>query len=96
MQIFEGKYGPYVKHGKTNATLPKDADPKEVSLAEAVKLIADKVAKGGGKKEGDPQKGRPEKGGEEEDRPEEEGGGVGSAVPAVLDSGLNIRPAASQ
>ena len=61
VQIFEGKYGPYVKHGKTNATLPKDADPKEVSLAEAVKLIADKVAKGGGKKKASRKKAAPKK-----------------------------------
>ena len=61
VQIFEGKYGPYVKHGKTNATLPKDADPKEVSLAEAVKLIADKEAKGGGKKKAGRKKAAPKK-----------------------------------
>ena len=50
VQIFEGKYGPYVKHGKTNATLPKDAEPKDVSLDEAVRLIAEKEARGGKKK----------------------------------------------
>ncbi|MFH5802926.1 type I DNA topoisomerase [Alienimonas sp. DA493] len=52
VQIFEGKYGPYVKHGKINATLPKDADPKNVSMDEAVRLIAEKEAKGGGKRGG--------------------------------------------
>ena len=50
VQIFEGKYGPYIKHGKINATLPKDADPKDVSMDEAVRLIAEKEAKGGGKR----------------------------------------------
>ncbi len=39
VQIFEGRYGPYVKHGKTNATLPKDKDPLSISLVEAVALI---------------------------------------------------------
>ncbi len=39
VQIFEGRYGPYVKHGKTNATLPKEKDPLAVSLEEAVALL---------------------------------------------------------
>ena len=47
VEVFDGKYGPYVKHGKTNATLPKDEDPASVSLETAVALIA---AKGGGAK----------------------------------------------
>ena len=50
VQIFEGKYGPYVKHGKINATIPKDADPKDVSLNEAVKMLAEKAAKKGAKR----------------------------------------------
>ncbi|MEM9701125.1 MAG: topoisomerase C-terminal repeat-containing protein, partial [Planctomycetota bacterium] len=50
VQIFAGTYGPVIKHGKTNATLPKDADPKDVSMDEAVRLIAEKEAKSGGKK----------------------------------------------
>jgi DNA topoisomerase-1 len=43
--IHDGRYGPYVKHGKTNATIPKDRDPQEVNLDEAVELIAARVAK---------------------------------------------------
>ena len=61
VQIFEGKYGPYVKHGKINATLPKDADPKDVSMDEAVRLIAEKEAKGGGKKRASRKKAAPKK-----------------------------------
>jgi DNA topoisomerase-1 len=34
-----------VKHGKTNATIPRDRDPQEVTLDEAVELIAARVAK---------------------------------------------------
>ena len=45
--IFEGRYGPYVKHGKANATIPKDREIETVSLEEAVTWIAEKVAKKG-------------------------------------------------
>nr|HRK65182.1 DNA topoisomerase [Terricaulis sp.] len=44
--LMKGKYGVYVNHGKTNATLPKDADPEKLTLDEALALIA---AKGGAK-----------------------------------------------
>ena len=39
-----------MKHGKINATLPKDTDPKAVTLEQALELIAAKAAKGGTKK----------------------------------------------
>ena len=52
VQIFEGKFGPYVKHGSTNATVPKDTDISTVTMEEAVLWLAEKVAKGGGKKAG--------------------------------------------
>ena len=39
-------YGPYVSDGVTHATLPKSADPKSVTLDQAIVLIAEKAAKG--------------------------------------------------
>ena len=43
-----GRYGPYVNHGKTNATLPKDADATTFTLEDAVALLAAKESGGGG------------------------------------------------
>ena len=51
VQVMPGRYGPYVKWEKVNATLPKDLAPEEVTLEQALELIAEKAAKGGkGKK----------------------------------------------
>jgi DNA topoisomerase-1 len=52
VQVMEGRYGPYVKHGKINATLPKGMKPDEVTLEQAVALIAERAAKGGTAKGG--------------------------------------------
>ena len=49
VQVLSGRYGPYVKHGKINATLPKDSAPEKMTIDEAVKLIAAKAEKGGKK-----------------------------------------------
>lgn len=48
--IFEGRYGPYVKQGKVNATIPKGTPIEEVTLEQALELLAARAAKGGGKK----------------------------------------------
>ena len=47
--IMPGKYGPYVKWAKVNATLPKEIAPEAVTLDEALGLIAEKAGKGGKK-----------------------------------------------
>jgi DNA topoisomerase-1 len=57
--VMEGRYGPYVKWEKVNATLPKDVEPDDVTMDVAVKLIAEKAAKTGGKKKAAPKKTAP-------------------------------------
>ena len=46
VDVCNGRYGPYVRHGKVNATLPKDITPEEVTLEEGLALLAARVAKG--------------------------------------------------
>lgn len=55
IQVFSGKYGPYIKVGKMNISLPDDVKPEDLTVELAIKLIAEKAelkaAKGGkGKK----------------------------------------------
>ncbi|HXU94425.1 MAG TPA: type I DNA topoisomerase [Gallionella sp.] len=47
VEICSGRYGPYARHGKVNATLPKDVSPDDITLEQALELIAAKAAKGG-------------------------------------------------
>jgi DNA topoisomerase I len=39
VQMFEGRYGPYVSDGTTNASLPKDIAPDTLTLADALGLL---------------------------------------------------------
>ncbi|MEM8575790.1 MAG: type I DNA topoisomerase [Pseudomonadota bacterium] len=50
VQVLNGRYGPYVKHDKINATIPRDRAPEDISLEEAIELIAARAAKGPAKK----------------------------------------------
>ncbi|MDP5307618.1 type I DNA topoisomerase [Paracoccus spongiarum] len=45
IQVMNGRYGPYVKWQKVNATLPRDVTPEDLTLDQALELIAAKAAK---------------------------------------------------
>ncbi len=42
--VMNGRFGPYVKHGQINATLPRDITPESVTLDQALPLIAARAA----------------------------------------------------
>ncbi len=48
--VYSGRFGPYVQHGEIRATLPKSQGVEEITLEEALELIANKAAKGPAKK----------------------------------------------
>ena len=48
--VRQGRFGPYVNHGKTNATLKRDMSPESLTLEEAIRLVEDKEGAGGGVK----------------------------------------------
>ena len=50
VNIYDGKYGPYVKWEKINATIPDTIEPADLTLAHAVDLIDERAAKAGKKK----------------------------------------------
>lgn len=46
IEVYAGRYGPYVQHGKIRATLPKSTQPEELTLEEALLLLEAKTSKG--------------------------------------------------
>jgi DNA topoisomerase-1 len=47
VELHAGRYGPYVKHGGINATLPDRNQVDALTLDQAVALLAEKSGKGG-------------------------------------------------
>ena len=46
VNLLDGRYGPYVKYGKLNASLPKDMSPDDITLDQALELLAARAARG--------------------------------------------------
>jgi DNA topoisomerase-1 len=53
VNLFSGRYGPYVSHGGVNATIPRDIEPETVSLEQALELLG---ARSKGKRSAKPAK----------------------------------------
>jgi len=45
VKVLNGRYGPYITNGKTNAKIPKDTDPKSITEAQAKELLTAAPAK---------------------------------------------------
>ncbi len=52
VQLLDGRYGPYVTDGETNASIPKGTEASAVTLEMALELLAERAAAGGSKKKG--------------------------------------------
>jgi DNA topoisomerase-1 len=50
IEMFDGRYGPYVTDGTTNASLPKDTDPETFTLEQSIALLAAQAEKQPAKK----------------------------------------------
>src|SRR5207342_1891275 len=59
--VKDGRYGAYVTAGGVNATIPSDKTPDTITLAEAIALIDERAAKGGGKPKAAAKKAAPKK-----------------------------------
>lgn len=42
IEVLNGRYGPYIKNGKVNATIPKGEDPESITLERACEIIAER------------------------------------------------------
>ena len=56
VHVMAGRYGPYVKSGKINATLPKGTAPEDLTMEAALPLLAAKAASAPSKKKAAPRK----------------------------------------
>jgi DNA topoisomerase-1 len=50
VKVLAGRFGPYIAWSGVNANVPRGTEPADVTLEQAVALLAERVAKGGGKK----------------------------------------------
>ena len=52
IQVLNGRYGPYITDGKKNAKIPKDVEPRSLSLADCEKLLLEAPERGRGRRGG--------------------------------------------
>ena len=50
VRVLAGRFGPYIASGGVNANVPREPIPLSVTMDQAVALLAERAAKGGGKK----------------------------------------------
>ncbi len=91
--LHSGRYGPYLKHGRINATLPKEIDPDGLTLDQAVALIVAKAGAKTGTKGARSAKSAPRKAGA---RPKKAGAGTKSAGSAGKGSGKSAAKTAGK
>ena len=77
VRVLNGRYGPYITDGETNANIPKEKKPEDVTFDEALALLAARVEAGGGKKKkkAPREEGCAERRGQRSEAAREEGGG---------------------
>lgn len=52
VSVHEGRFGPYIKHGKVNASIPKGSSPDDITLDQAIPLLAARLERMAAKKGG--------------------------------------------
>ena len=55
VNISKGRFGPYIRHGGVNATIPKSVPVEEVTLAQAIEWLSAKKGGGGTKAKAKPK-----------------------------------------
>ena len=66
IEVLNGRFGPYIKAGKKNVKIPKDKEPKDLTLEECIALADATPEKKGrfgrfAKKEAEPKTAKPKK-----------------------------------
>jgi DNA topoisomerase-1 len=57
VRVLEGRWGPYVTDGTTNASVPRGVVPEELDLERAVDLLRERAARGPTKKKAHEEEG---------------------------------------